>query len=283
MLNDWLIRVGVDHVRPLLAAFAQPPAPFIVMVLLGAVWLARQRKPAHGVAGGALNSRWPAWGLLLLGCAALWLSSTTALSQVLRLNLLPQYPALSPQQVAELKGRANTAIVVLGAGRVLDAPEYHGTDLKPMGNDRLRYGAWLVRQTGLPMMYTGGIGHYAPPGATEAEIATLVLQRDFQLTPRWLEGRSRDTRENGQFAVQMLQADGVRHIVLVTHGYHMARSVRNFQRAIAQQGTNMQLTPAPMGLVPYDSPEFGDFLPNRQGINETMLLLHEGMGWLIGA
>lgn len=269
MLNELLVRAGVDGWRPILGALVQPPAPFLLMALIGGLLLPRRRLA----------------GWLLLGPAvlALWFGSTTAGSQALRVALLPPARELSVQQIAALKNAPRTAIVVLGAGRTLLAPEYHTADLRPLGLERLRYAAWLAHQTDLPVLYSGGIGHDAPPGPSEAEIAAVVAERDYSLTLRWLEGRSRDTRENAQRSVILLREQQIEHVVLVTHSYHMARALRNFQAAARIAGKPARITAAPMGIIPFESAELADFLPSRAGFSETNLIVHEWIGNLIGA
>jgi hypothetical protein len=77
----------------------------------------------------------------------------------------PAAPAtgLSSEQIAELKKSPRTAIVVLGGGRRLLAPEYGVATLTPRSIERLRYGVWLARETGLPLAFSGGVGHGAKP------------------------------------------------------------------------------------------------------------------------
>ncbi len=269
MINDFLLSLGLDGWRPVLAAVLLPPGPFLLLILCGAAVIRRR----------------PTWGWLLIGLGSLlvWLGHTVAFSQLLRITLLPPVQALSSNAVRELKGAQQTAIVVLGGGRTLRAPEYGVADLRPLGIERLRYGLWLARETGLPVLFSGGLAHGSPPGPTEAEIAARVAERDFHHPLRWLETTSHDTRENALHSVTLLRSQGIQHIVVVTHYFHMARAMGNFERAAAQPGTAMRLTAAPMAVVPYLRPRLVDFVPSRAGAAETSYVLHEWLGRVGGA
>lgn len=268
-MNDFLLWLGIDAWRPALSALALPPVPFIVLVLVAGRLFSRYRVRA--------------WLTLLLGCLGLWFSCTNIVSQGLHHWLMPPLRALSPNEVSDLKGAPRTAIVVLGAGRRDLAPEYGVSELTPLGLERLRYALWLGKQTGLPVMYSGGLGHGANPGQTEAEIAARTAERDFGRPLRWTEDKSRDTRENALKSVPLLKEQGIDRIVLVTHAYHMARARINFQKAIAAGGTAIKLEVAPMGVRPSFKPRLADFLPSREGYSHTRLVLHEFFARLIGA
>jgi uncharacterized SAM-binding protein YcdF (DUF218 family) len=184
-------------------------------------------------------------------------------------------------ELTELKRAPKTAIVVLGGGRRLLAPEYGISTLKPRTIERLRYGLWLGRETGLPIAFSGGVGLGAPAGPTEAEIAARIAEREYGRSLRWLETESRDTRENATKTVALLQAQGIEQIVLVTHGYHMPRALRNFQRAA--EGSAMRIIAAPMGMPGSARLQALDWLPSVEGFEQTRLALHEWLGRLMGA
>lgn len=270
-MNDLLVSIGLDNWRPVLAALALPPASLIVLALFGGLLIGRRRLLG--------------WLMLLVACLGLWFTATGFAAQALRLWLLPPMRALSTGEIADLKKAPKAAVVVLGGGRVPLAPEYGVSDLAPLGLERLRYGIWLARTTELPLLFSGGLGHGSEPnGQTEAEIAARVAERDFGRALRWQETESRDTRENALRSVALLRREGIEHIVLVTHDYHMARARDNFQRAIADAGgTAMRLTVAPMGVMVWRPPRPIDFLPTRNGHYHTSLVLHEWLARLIGA
>ena len=270
-MNDLLVRLGVEAWKPLLSVLVLPPVPLLLLVLWGAWRLARRR------AAG--------WAAVWLGLAALWATCTPALGDALINALTTPPPALTAAERAALVGAPHTAIVVLGAGRKLLAPEYAAADLKPLTLERLRYGLWLARQTRLPVAYSGGLGYGSPAGPSEAAVAGQIAQRDFGQTLRWAEARSRDTNENAQYTVALLHADGIRQIVLVTHDFHQRRALAAFERAMRASGVAIRLVPAPVGLRPDLGPDVspGDYLPSAEGFALTRLALHEWLGRLAGA
>lgn len=268
-MNDLLLTLGLEGFKPLLRSLLMPPVPFLLLTLAGARLMFRRRLLA--------------WLLVLLGTLGIWLSCTTAVGHLLNQGLLKPPRALNQGDLAELKRAPKTALVVLGSGRRALAPEYGVSTLNASSVERLRYGIWLSRATDLPLGYSGGIGHGAPDGHTEAEIAARITEREFGHRLRWQEGRSRDTRENALFTVAMLQAQGIEHIVLVTHGYHMKRSLRNFTRAVPAGGAALRVTAAPLGVRAGGPLVAGDWLPTARGFEDTRAVLHEWLGLLAGA
>ncbi len=55
------------------------------------------------------------------------------------------------------------------------------------------------------------------------------LQQDYIVNVRWQEGRSRTTWENAEYSAALLQAEGVKKIVLVTQSLHMRRARMIFE------------------------------------------------------
>lgn len=266
-MNEIFLALGIESWKPFLTALVLPPLPLLLLVLVGARLMFRRRLLA--------------WCLVLLGVLGIWFSCTGALARGLSLWLLKPTPALMEQQIAELKRVPRTVIVVLGGGRRDYAPEYGVSTLNERSMERLRYGVWLAKQTDLPLAFSGGVGHGALPGPSEAEIAARVAERELGRPLKHVETQSRDTRENAFKTIEMLAPTGVEQIVLVTHDYHMQRSVANFQRAIG--GRKITVLPAPMGLPPGGRMHVADWLPTAYGFEHTRLVLHEWLGRLAGA
>ena len=271
MLNELLVQYGFAGWKPVLGALALPPVPFLLLMIIGA---------------GTVRRR-PGWsGLLVLGGAAgIWLSSTLAVGQALQRTLLSPPPALTMEDLKQLQAarKPSTAIVVLGGGRQDYAPEYGGPNLNELSVERLRYGLWLARETGLPVAFSGGSGHAQAAGPGEAEIAAMIATRDFNHPLKWTEAASRDTRENATRTVALLHSAGIARIVLVTHGWHLRRAQRSFEQAIAQRGGGIVVTPAPMGLASDESTPLLRWLPSSAGFKATRHALHEAAGLLMGA
>ena len=266
-MNEILFSLGIESWKPVISALLLPPVPFLLFVLAGARLMFRRRLLA--------------WLLVMIGVLGIWFTCTTALSQGLTQWLLRPPPALMDSQIAELKRAPKTAIVVLGGGRRLLAPEYGMSTLHERGIERLRYGIWLAKETGLPLAFSGGVGHGNDAGPSEAEIAARIAEREFGRPLRWAEGESRDTRENAFKTVALLQAQGIEQIVVVTHGYHMPRAMLNFQRATETRP--IRLVAAPTGLSARGRLRVSDWLPTADGFEANRLVLHEWLGRVLGA
>lgn len=250
--------------KPLISVLLLPPGGPLLLALTGAaVWRCRRRLGAT---------------LLAVSLLSLWMLSCSATSRWMESRWLKPPAALPQDRIGSLAGPGehSTAIVVLGAGRDRLAPEYNRTSLTAVGLERLSYGLWLARRSGLPLGYAGGIGWADDGGPSEAEAAQLTI-RELGATPmRWLETRSRDTRENAEGIVPMLQAAGVRRIVLVTHSWHMPRALRWFASVAAPAG--IDLLPAPMGFTPPADRPWRDWLPRADALLHSQRVLHEVLG-----
>jgi uncharacterized SAM-binding protein YcdF (DUF218 family) len=263
-LNNLFALWGLAAWKPLLSALVLPPFPFLLSMLLGARWLRTRR----GLG----------WFLILLSVAGLWLTATEGVARWAQPLLLTKAPVLTKDRLAELKQEAkNTrmAIVVLGSGAEKFAPEYNEANLTGASLERLRYGLWLSRQTGIPVAFTGGSGWAASEGPSEAEVAARIAATDFKQPLKWIEIQSRDT-----MTVPVLQGAGVQKLLLVTHGWHMPRAMASFKKF---GGTNMTLEAAPMGLARIDEVGPLDWMPSTHGFRRNRQIIHEWLGSLAGA
>jgi uncharacterized SAM-binding protein YcdF (DUF218 family) len=271
-MNSLFVSLGIESWKPFLTALVLPPIPLLLLVLIGARLLLRRR----GLG----------WSLILLAVIGLWLSMCAGMADVLTNGVLRPPPALTPTKVMELrdrvKAREAVAIVVLGGGTESRAPEYGTSNIPALPLERLRFGIWLSRETGAPLGFSGGVGWAGPSyeGPPEAQIAARVAQRDFGKPLQWVESDSRDTRENAARTVALLKKDGIKEVVVVTHGWHMTRARRDFE--IAAAGT-MKITPAPMGLAPAVEEPILRWLPTAEGFMRTRQVVRELLGLLAGA
>lgn len=213
--------------------------------------------------------RWPRAGtaIALLSLALLIILSTTAGARLLIRPLESMTPALTAPNAAGAQ-----AIVVLGGGRRRDAPEYGGQDIPSATMlARLRYGVRLHRQTGLPILVTGGSPEAnAEP---EAELMARVLRDDFKAPVRWVEGDSANTVQNARYSAAILQQAGVSHILLVTDALHMPRAERVFSQA------GLVVTGAPTTYYGRGVLTASDFIPGA-GLSDCNYAMHEWIGLL---
>jgi uncharacterized SAM-binding protein YcdF (DUF218 family) len=273
-MNDYFLMLGLESYKPALASLLLPPVPLLGLTVVGALLMPRRRG-------------W-AWLIIALATAALWFSASSAAGEWLQRSLQPPTLALGKERIAQLRhiaARPSTVvIVVLGGGRESLAPEYGVASLAPLSLERLRYGVWLARQTGAPLMFSGGLGHgQGAPGGSEAATASDIAAREFGLPLRWIETRSRDTRENARFTVAQLRDQNLSHLIVVTHGWHMRRALRAFQDAAAQAGVHWQTVPAPLGLAPRIEHPGLRWLPSSEGFQLVRAVLREQLGWWFGA
>ncbi len=202
--------------------------------------------------------------LLISSLISIWLLSTPLVAALLLDSLKPPPHSLS--------GAEADAIVILGGGRVRDSIEYGGDSLGRFTLERLRYGAWLARKLGKPVLVTGG----APGGGVpEGDLMRDSLKHEFGIkTVRWVESASINTRENARLSAQLLRTDGIERIYLVTHAWHLARAVPEFT------ALGFQVIPAGTGYSPASPRSVLDLLPNGMALEESWLALHEWLGQL---
>lgn len=221
--------------------------PLLPLLCIGVGLLLLRRRPRLG--------RALAWGGLLAG----WLASTPATLYPL-IEPLENVPVLQAEDLRQAQ-----AIVILGAGYRRHMPEYQGPTPNRLALERLRYGARLARQSGLPVAVSG-----------EAALLADSLKADFGIEVRWAEGQSLDTADNARLTAALLQPEGVRHIVLVTHAVHMRRAAGEF----TAQG--FEVIPAPTAFLvePGGKEDFFDYLPGPTAAFASWFAAHEWLGLL---
>jgi len=134
----------------------------------------------------------------------------------------------------------------------------------------VRYGAYLHRRTGKPLLVTGG--HPKNTKLSEAEAMRRTLEQEFGVPVQWTEERSLNTRDNANYSFQTLQGEGIDRIILVTHASHMLRASAEFERA------GFNVTPAPTKIHAELSFSYFDLLPSAAAMNSTARSLHEWLG-----
>ena len=278
--------------KPLISALLLPPVPWLVLVLLGARLILPRRNLGFFV--------------LLLGVVGLWLGSCSGTAVWLQDQVLRPPPAVlggtQARLTAEGRGHApqvsssrrpgkalsspTVGIMVLGGGLLPSSPEYGVTDLTPTSAERLRYGVWLSRQTGIPLGFSGGVGWAqkdVQEGPAESEVAGRVALQFYGVTLRWIEKESADTRGNAAGAVTLLADQGVTEIVLVTDAFHMPRARRAFDGAAASWALRAGkpapvITPAPIKFWGKESNRWLAWIPSGSGMTNVRLACHELLG-----
>ena len=207
--------------------------------------------------------------LVAASLVMLYLFSTPLVGDILlsSLEIFPPLSADSPMQ------DGTQAIVILSA-ETLITPEYPTASPGPLTLERLRYGAFLNRKTGLPILVTGG----TPPERSISMGAVMQqsLVDDFNSSATWVEDQSQDTHQNAERSAQILKNQGISQVFLVTHAWHMPRAKLAFERA------GIVVIPAPTIFVrkaPETSIKIWDLLPSAKGFQNSYFMFHELFGF----
>ncbi len=203
--------------------------------------------------------------LCVLALILLYALSTPAVARAIGMPLNAA-PALEPARFEDDVG----AIVILGAGRYAQAPEYGGDTISGNGLERVRYGAWLHRKTGRPILVSGGDPDMA--GIPEATLMKRALESEFGVTVAWIEAASANTAENASLSQAILEKAGIKKIYLVTHAQHMRRAVEAFER------TGLLVVPAPTILPRQRGLAPADFIPTGGAMSTSARVVHEWLG-----
>lgn len=241
----------------LLKALFLPPVGFLVLVLCGLL----------------LRRRWPvlAGGFIAVGLVALFLVSLPAVGTSL-LMLHQQYPPLQFDRLITDLARpgAPQAIVVLGADFDERPPEYGAPQPTALTFARLRYAAFLQRETALPLLVSAG--NEASNGERGGAVMKRSLEEELGATVDFVEQASTTTAENAAFSADLLQRQGIDRIYLVTHAWHMPRAKAAFER----QG--IAVTAAPTDFATAPKLVLFEWLPSADGLRSSYFFFHEALG-----
>lgn len=229
-----------------------PPGIFILLLVLSILWVKNLKTLKI---------------LLALQITLIYFLCIPLTSDVL-FSKLETLPALNENQIINNKV---DAIVVLAGGIRAFKKEYHGPDIGYFTLVRLRYAAWLQKQTGLPVIVTGGVER---DGVSEAELMKQVLQEEYEITvPIWIEKQSKNTYENALYSSKILDEKGYQKYYLVTSAFHMSRALDAFKEF------NENIIPAPAAFY-YNQTAFelGKLKPQSHALWNNYLALHEIFG-----
>jgi uncharacterized SAM-binding protein YcdF (DUF218 family) len=237
--------------KAFILTLAMPPTGFILLVIIGLLMRGTWRRTGRRLIWASLVA------LLLLGMPIVSYSMMLALETGLPMTPPPDHP---PQ-----------AIIVLGAEVIRAHNEKLGIRPGLLTLDRLRTAAELHRRSGLPILVTGGTtqSDTSAVGLVMAE----SLAEDFQAPPRWVEAKSIDTWENARLSADILRAEGITSVYVVTHSWHMRRAI------LAFQGTGLTVTAFPTSLDDPLGLDLYEFLPRANGWQAGFFAVHEWIGY----
>lgn len=250
--------------KPMLTALIMPPAVGLLVILLG--WFFRKRLPVVATL------------TMMLGWTAAWIMSCNGFAVTLSRGALPYVAPILPDQIATtLADKKVQAIVVIGGGMEMASREYGLPQPSDFTISRMHYGLVLAKASGLPLAFSGGIGHASSSASsTEAAAVQRWLAQMGLPAPRWLEGNSRDTRENAQALAPLLAKDKIQRIALVTNAWHMPRAQRAFEAA------GLTVLPAPMDYIEPKYDFLLEWLPSAEGVRQTRHVMREMLGSAMG-
>ena len=174
------------------------------------------------------------------------------------------------------QGTGAQAIVVLAAGRIAEAPEYGGNEQPDyIALARLRYAARLHRETGLPILASGGNGTADGRFKPKALAMERALREEFAVPVRWLDTESENTAQNAEFSANVLKKESIHRILLVTDAMHMPRSVMAFER------NGMEVVAAPTVFFARGTVTWLHLLPTAENLRRSYYALYEwiGLAW----
>lgn len=235
----------IFELRILLRTLILPPACLLILGFAGLLLLGRYRRIGVALAAVALT--------------ALWLLATPVIAEGLE-RMAEHYPALDLSRPV-----GGQAIVILGGGGYRHyAPEYRGPAPDYAMYDRLAYGAYVARRTGLPVLVTGN--------GLEAVAMRVSLSRDFGVQAKWEDDAAEDTYDNAHDCAGILRAAGISRVVLVTSATHLWRAAQEFQAA------GLSVIPAPTDMS--GPAEIGSmrFVPTANGLMRSYSAVYELIG-----
>lgn len=225
-----------------------PPAMFVLLAFVGVLLALVWRRLGLAIA--------------LAATLCLYLLATPAVSSWLMRAAeagLPDNPDLAAAQ----------AIVVLGAD-VRAGADGEPDTLGPYTIERIFYAADAYRRLRLPIAVSGGP---ADSSSTPAgDLMKAALAQNFDIPVAWDENRSATTWENAVDTKPLLDAAGITTIVLVTHAWHMQRSLWCFERV------GLKALPWPAPRTASRSATVADYLPRSGALQASFYALHELIG-----
>jgi len=225
-----------------------------------------------GLVGLGLTPLWKRQGVFIAAFSFIGLlaCSLPIVADTL-MDALQNHKALERSNIKAQLNDAD-AVVVLGGGRRSQAPEYGDDTVSVYTLERIRYAAWLVKRSGLPLIVSGG---RTDPGhiKSEAELMTEVLQKEFIAIVDYKEEKSRTTYENALYTADLLKSKNMSKIILVTHAWHIPRAVEAFEHF------GIEVTPAPTAFSRSQPGISGnDLVPSANMLHTTAIALHELLG-----
>ena len=209
-------------------------------------------------------------GVLTLAMAVLWVASMPLTANLAYRNIESHYLPTPLDQVP-----AGGCIIVLGG--VVGAPILPRVDIEMNDAiDRVYKAAELFRAGKAPyVIVTGGNQPWSESGVAEAELIREVLMEwGVPEDVIFLEGSSRNTRENALYSRNILNSISCEDPLLVTSAAHMPRAVGAFN------SVGVEVTPVvtDVRVAGAGLPAVMDFIPSAGALAMTSDAIREWIG-----
>jgi uncharacterized SAM-binding protein YcdF (DUF218 family) len=96
----------------------------------------------------------------------------------------------------------------------------------------------------------------------------------FGFAVKWRETEAENTCENARFSADILRQAGISSAFVVTHRWHMPRTILAFRRA------GFLIIPVPLRSDMGEITGIADFLPHTSGWTHSYWAIHEWIGIL---
>jgi uncharacterized SAM-binding protein YcdF (DUF218 family) len=245
------------YLSKILPIFVMPLSVVLLLLLVALLFLRHGRRKTMG-------------GFLVLALALLWTASTPLVAKLLYGSIESQYP---PQPLDRVP--AGGCVIVLGG--VVGAPIPPRVDIElNEAVDRVYKTAELYLAGKAPyVIVTGGNQPWTKSGTAEAElIRDLLMRWGVPEDVIFLEGSSRNTRENALYSRNIINSINCEQPLLVTSAAHMPRALAAFDSA------GVRVTPVTTDVRVVDNglPPMADFLPDARALAMTSDAIREWVG-----
>jgi uncharacterized SAM-binding protein YcdF (DUF218 family) len=245
------------YLSKILPLFVMPVSMVLVLILVALLLLRHGRiKIASACLGFAL--------------LVLWAASTPIVAESFYRHLESRYP---PVPLAEIT--AGDCIILLGG--VVGAPLPPRVEIELNESvDRVYKTAQLFRAgKGRAVIVTGGNQPWSDSPWAEADLIRELLEEwGVKSEAIFLEGSSRNTRENAVYSKNLIDAIHCTTPLLVTSAAHMPRSVAAFQSV----GVGVIPVSTDVRTINNPSLEVMSFLPNASALAMTSDATREWIG-----
>lgn len=208
--------------------------------------------------------------LCFVALLSLWFLASPVIATFLA-QTLEQDPPLIPRQLTNIQAQA---IVILSASQDEYAPEFGEPVSGREQLMRVRYGAFLQKTTGLPVLLSGGSVR-GEEQRSLAETMAYDLVSGFGGKVDWLEKESRTTAENARKSYNILVQENKTTVLLVTSSMHMLRAKWCFEQA------GFEVLAAPTHFIDRKPLNLNSFVPNAGALRLSSEVLHEWLGFWV--